>query len=160
MATVEDAILAIRSAVQDLGGPETKLGGRAPLDQVRWIGKLLGFEWPRVYLDLIAKHNGVVVNYAHLLEFFDAFRLFVVHRDPWHALQFWPAAEDGCGDYWVLPLREQKEGDCPVYFLDHETDAGMAAPTEIVAQSLPAFVVDYMTGSWVQEPDDGDEDDS
>jgi hypothetical protein len=157
MPNVQDAILAIRSAVQDLGDSETTLGGPAPLHEVRWVGKLLGFEWPQAYLDLIAKHDGVRVRGAELLDFYRAFRLFVAHREPWHRLAFWPVAADGCGDYWVLPLRERKEGDCPVYFLDHETEAGMSAPTKVAASSVAAFVIDYMTGFWVQEPDDGEE---
>jgi hypothetical protein len=76
--------------------------------------------------------------------FFEAFQTFIVYREPWHRVQFWPIAEDGCGDYWVLPLKEQQNGICPVYFLDHETEAGMAAPDQVVADSIAAFVIDYM----------------
>jgi hypothetical protein len=151
MATVREAILAIRETVQDHGDDRTVIGKPARLDEVNWLGGLLGFTWPQQYLDLIAAHDGVTVRQADVPPFFEAFRTFVVHREPWQALQFWPIAEDRCGNYWVLPLREQQNGDCPVYFLDHESDTGMAAPAEVVADSIPAFIIDYMHSMWVRE---------
>ena len=144
MATVADAILAIRSAVQDFGDEHTNIGGPAHLDQVQWLGALLGWAWPRTYFDLLAKHDGVRLRHAHIPDFFSAFRSFVVHREPWHRLQYWPIADDGCGNYWVMALAQQRDGDCPIHFLDHETNTGLAAPDYIAARSLPDFVVDYM----------------
>jgi hypothetical protein len=154
MATVRDAILAIRQTVQDHGNEDTFIGLPASLDQVNWLGMLLGFTWPQHYLDLITVHDDVTVRQAHMPAFFDAFRTFIVHRDPWQMSQFWPIAEDGCGDYWVLPLKEQHDGDCPVYFLDHETDTGMAAPDRVVSDSIAAFVIDYMHSIWARGDDE------
>lgn len=152
--TIDDAILAIRSAVQDFGDAETWIGRPADLDQVRWLGQLLGWEWPRSYLELIARHDGVRVRQASMPAFFDAFRLFITHRDPWHSLLYWPVARDGCGDYWVIAVHNQEDGDCPVYFLDHETNTGIGAPARVAAPSLPAFVVQYMSSTWARPPAD------
>jgi hypothetical protein len=131
------------------------LEGPARLDEINWLGNLLGFIWPREYLDLLAAHDGVTVRQAHIPSFFDAFRAFIVHREPWHKLQFWPIAEDRCGNYWVLALKEQQNGDSPVYFLDHETETGMAAPDRVVADSIAVFVADYMQSDWARGDDEG-----
>jgi hypothetical protein len=151
MANLREAILVIRETVQDHGDEHTFIGRPGRLDEVNWLGKLLGFTWPQAYLDLIRGHDGVTVRKAHIPPFFDAFRSFIVHREPWHALHFWPIAEDGCGDFWVLSLKEQQNGDCPVYFLDHETETGMAAPDRFVANSIATFIIDYMQGSWARD---------
>jgi hypothetical protein len=153
MPTVREAILVIRQTVQDHGDRQTSIGKPARLDQVRWLGKLLGFNWPSEYLELLSAHDGVTIRQAHIPAFFDAFRTFIVHRETWQSLQYWPIAEDGCGDYWVLPLKEQENGGCPVYFLDHETEAGLGGPTEIAAKSIGAFVIDYMQSGWARGDD-------
>lgn len=62
--TAERAILAIRHVVQDHGDEGTRLGQAALLEGIRWFGGLLGWSWPPSYLEVLGKHDGVMVQDA------------------------------------------------------------------------------------------------
>ncbi len=144
MASAADAIQAIRHMVQDHGDELTRLGGNAPVSGVIWFGQLLGWRWPPSYLQVIGKHDGVLVQDAIVFSFLESFQLFLTLHTCWHRpAGYWPVATDGCGNYYALSFGSQnEEGECPVAFFDmieSETE-----PLEEVAHTYADFVVQHV----------------
>jgi hypothetical protein len=144
--TTDDAVSAIRHVVQEHGDEHTVLGAAADAAPIQWFGELLGWQWPHSYLVVLAKHDGVMVQDAIVHSFLKSFECFLVHHDRWYKPRhFWPVAEDGCGNYWVLCLRQSKaNNECPVAFLDHESDGGYLHPEHIAAETYADFVIMQM----------------
>jgi hypothetical protein len=121
--TTNQAVLAIRRAVQEAGEDFEHIGGAADVDQIRWFAeRLLGWRWPPSYIAVLNKHDGVRFTSPILFSFHESIKVFLVFRDQWYVDRHrWPVGGDGCGSYWVLNLDEQREdGECPVVFIDHE----------------------------------------
>lgn len=142
--TSEQAILAIRHVVQDHGDEHTRLGRAAHGEGVRWFGGLLGWAWPPSYLEVIARHDGVMVRDAWILSFMESVERFLLIHEEWHRPDgFWPVASDGCGNDFALSFgHRDASGEAPVVFFDmiesrHE-------PVETVAGSYAAFIVRQM----------------
>ena len=144
MATPDEAVAAIRKAAQDYGDEHTVIGRPADVGAVRWVGQLLGWEWPQDYVAILSKHNGVEVRFAILYAFLKSFEMFLLFREEWHEPRpFWPVADDECGNYWALDLGRMESGGnaCPVVFFDH--GQSIAEPVEEL-ESYSAFVVRLM----------------
>src|SRR3954469_11720093 len=82
--TSEQAILAVRHVVQDHGDEGTTLGRSALCEGVRWFGGLLGWSWPPTYLEVIGKHDGVMVQDAWVFGFLESVERFLLLHEAWH----------------------------------------------------------------------------
>jgi hypothetical protein len=142
--TSEQAILAIRHVVQDHGDEGTRLGDAALCDGIRWFGSLLGWAWPTSYLEVIGKHDGVMVRDAWVFSFLESVERFLFLHERWHRPDgFWPVASDGCGNYFALSLgRTHPLGESPVVFFDMIESP--EEPVELVAENYAAFIVGHM----------------
>ncbi len=144
MATSQDAILAIRHVVQEHGDESTRLGRPADQDAIKWFGHLLGWEWPPCYLEVLAKHDGVLVRDAIVFGFLKSIESFLILYPVWHRRDgFWPVASDGCGNYYALAMAQRdKAGECPVVFLEMITSA--ETPAYSADESYVDFVSSHM----------------
>jgi hypothetical protein len=143
MSETDAAVLAIRHVVQDHPDEGTRLGDRTDIEPVRWFGQLLGWVWPPSYLNVLSRHNGVMVQHAILFGFVESIEVFLLYHQSWHRVGYWPVASDGCGNYFVLALKEQGvDGECPVIFID--TIASAQEPAYTVAVSYARFVRAHM----------------
>lgn len=144
MASATEAVRAIRHVVQEHGDAHTRLGGTANLRGIVWFGQLLGWRWPPSYLQIIEKHDGVLVQDAIVWSFLESFEAFLRFHDAWHRPDgFWPVATDGCGNYYALSFALQHEsGECPVVFFDM-IESG-TEPREEVAPTYADFVIQHM----------------
>jgi hypothetical protein len=143
--TAEDAVRAIRHVVQKHGDAGTRLGGPADRDALDWFGRLLGWHWPPSYLDVLARHDGVVVQDAIVFGFLESVGRFLTLHGLWHRpAGFWPVASDGGGNYYALALgRRDAAGECPVVFF--EILASAEQPECTVAENFADFLFDHMT---------------
>jgi hypothetical protein len=118
--TSQQAILAIRHVVQDHGDEGTRLGRAADCEGIRWFSGLLGWSWPPSYLEVLAKHDGVVVQLALIFSFLESIQRFLFLHGEWHRPDgFWPVASDGCGNYFALSFSNPRpSGEAPVIFFD------------------------------------------
>ena len=144
MSETDAAVSAIRHVVQDHPDEGTKLGGRADLDSVRWFGQILGWAWPPSYLDLLSRHNGVVVQHVILLGFVQSIEQFLLHFRSWHRPDgYWPIASDGCGNYFALALgKRDLAGESPIVFID--TITSVHEPAYTAAINYARFVHEHM----------------
>ncbi len=141
--TSEQAVLAIRHVVQEHGDEETKVGGSATLSGIVWFGQLLGWQWPQSYLEVLEKHDGVLVQDAIIFSFLHSFECFLFLRDDWQELAFWPVATDGCGNYYALSLNQSDSaGECPVVFF--EMMQSQEEPSEVFAPTYAEFICKRM----------------
>jgi hypothetical protein len=141
MVTADDAVLAIRHAVQEHGDEHYRLGEPASIENVCWFGSLLGWTWPASYLAVLRKHNGVWVKGAMILSFLESIDIFLIFHETWHKPNgFCPVASDGCGNYFVLSIGELGAmGECPVVFLEYGTEN-----IGIVGRTYAEFVVNHL----------------
>lgn len=144
MDASQQALLAIRHVVQEHGDEHYRLGHSASLDAIRWFGSLLGWSWPRSYLDVLAKHDGVVVQMAIVFSFIESVDRFMLLHDHWHRPDgYWPVAGDGCGNYYALAMANRNDGgECPVVFF--EMIQNREAPVYQVATNYAEFIVEHM----------------
>lgn len=144
MSEVEAAVRAIRHVVQDHGDAGTRLGGQANAEAVHWFGRLLGWDWPRSYVDILTRHDGVMVQDAIVFGLVESIERFLMLREAWHRPDgYWPVASDGCGNYYALAIgRRDSVGECPVVFF--EMIASPEQPESTVAESYAAFVRGHM----------------
>ena len=144
MATSEDAILAIRHVVQEHGDAHTRLGRAARIEGMQWFGRLLGWSWPRNYVEVLGKHDGVLVQDAIVFGFLESIDAFLLYHDAWHRpAGYWPVAGDGCGNYFCLALRQSAGAEEePVVFF--EMIESRDTPARRVANSYAAFVAKHM----------------
>jgi hypothetical protein len=142
--TAGDAILALRHVVQDHSDARTTIGLPTRIDEVEWVGRLLGWTWPPSYLEVLSKHDGVGVSVADLYSFIQSFQFLMHRRDYWHRPDgFWPVAGDGCGSCWALWFGGQDaQRECPVLFFEKEFS--LDEPYQLVAPSYAAFVAGSM----------------
>lgn len=144
MITTEQAIHAIRYVVQEHGNAHTIIGQHAKTDDIVWLTGLLGMPIPPLYLQILSTHDGVHVIDRELYSLRESFDSLMLFRDEWlGSTQFWPVADDGCGNYYVL-LTQQKSntGESPVAFLDHEIS--LTEPEFLVASSYAHFCLFQM----------------
>ena len=140
--TADDAVLAIRHAVQEAGEDFESIGKPAHLEAIRWFGdRLLQWRWPRSYTDVLRKHDGVRFLTPILFGFNESISTFLAFQDLWlRDRRRWPVGGDGCGSYWVLSLDEQREdGEWPVRFIDHED--GPISEGQLAGATYADFVV-------------------
>ncbi len=144
MATIEEAVLALRHVVQEHGDEGTELGEPADGKGVRWFGQLLGWEWPSSYVEMLERHNGVVVQDAIVFKFLESIDLFLRLHESWHRPDgYWPVASDGCGNYFALALGQRDSAsECPVVYFDMMEDS--EKPQTTIASSYPAFIMERM----------------
>jgi hypothetical protein len=130
--------------VQDHPDEGTRLGSRADAEAVRWFGQVLGWAWPPSYVDVLSRHDGVVVQDAILLGFVASIERFLPYHRSWYRPGgYWPIASDGCGNYFALALGQRDAaGECPVVFIDTMADA--EEPAYTVAASYAGFVRGHM----------------
>ena len=142
--TSERAILAIRHVVQGHGEEGTRLGRAAPCEGILWFGGLLGWSWPPSYLEVIGKHDGVMVRHAWVFSFLESVETILFLHGEWHKPDgFWPVATDGCGNYFALSFGHPRpSGEAPVVFFD--MIESQEQPVETVAESYAAFIVRQM----------------
>jgi cell wall assembly regulator SMI1 len=144
LATAREAVEAVRHVVQEHGDDHSRLGGPADPDAVRWFARLLGWEWPPSYVDVLASHDGVLVEDAIVYRFVESIETLLLRHQSWHRPDgFWPVASDGCGNYYALALAQrQGGGECPVVFFDMIADRDR--PADAVAPSYADFVCGLM----------------
>lgn len=144
MAIVQDAVLAIRHVVQEHGDQCTRIGGPANIESIRWFGRLLGWTWPASYIEVLAQHDGVIVQDAIVFRFLESIEVFLLFHSTWHQpTGYWPVASDGCGNYFALALGPQNSaGECPVVFF--EMISSEVDPKFTVAPSYADFVCGHM----------------
>ena len=144
MMKAEEAVRAIRHVVQDHGDEGTRLGGPANLESLHWFGRLLGWEWPPSYVQVLARHDGVVVQDAIVFRFVESIERFLMLHAAWHHPGgFWPVGSDGCGNYFALSLgRRDPAGECPVVFF--EMIASAEQPEYTAASDYAEFVRDHL----------------
>ncbi len=143
MATVENALNAIRHVVQDHSDEGTHLGVPADMESIHWFGRLLGWEWPPSYVELLSRHNGVNVQDAIVFGFLESIEIMLQHRETWRHQGYWPVATDGCGNFFVMALGQRvASGEGPVIFLDAAAETN--DQPSVVATSYPDFIVDQM----------------
>jgi hypothetical protein len=142
----DEAVQALRHVVQEHGDEHTVIGRPAHLPGILWFGQLLGWRWPSTYLQVLEKHDGVLVQDAILFSFLESVENFLtVHHSRWHRPDgYWPVGSDGCGNYYALAFAEQDEsGECPVVFFEMIQSA--THPRERVAATYADFVCQHMT---------------
>jgi hypothetical protein len=144
MATVDEALSAIRHAVQDHGDSDTFLGSPVALYDMIWFGRILGWEWPRSYTDVLCKHNGTRVQDAIAFSFIESIECFLSYHDEWHRPDgYWPVSSDGCGNYYCLVMgRNDQSGECPVVFF--EMISSTDQPQSTVAPNYAGFILKLM----------------
>lgn len=148
MIPPQEAIGAIHHVVQDHGDGQSRLGGPAPVEGMKWFARLLGWNWPPSYLGVLGRHDGVIVCDAILLSFTESFAVFLLYHDIWQREMYWPVAADGCGNYWTISLAQSRpDGECPVLFL--ETCTG-DTEGKIEADSYSDFVAKQMARQCVR----------
>lgn len=135
---IEDAVLAIRRAVQESAELGTKIGPPGNLDGISWFGTVMAIRWPKSYLSILARHDGVLVGDAILFSFEESIQRMLVLRDTFRLRGYWPVGEDGCGNYYVLSLSEERDGECPVRFIESSLDY---QPTGLCFASYAQYVV-------------------
>ncbi len=142
--TSEQAILVIRHVVQDHGDEGTRRGQATFCEGIRWFGGLLGWSWPASYLEVIGKHDGVMVQDAWVFSFLESVERFLLLHEPWHKPDgFWPVASDGCGNVFALAFgHPSPSGEVPVVFFD--MIESRERPVETIAESYAAFIVHHM----------------
>jgi hypothetical protein len=141
MTTSDQAVLAIRHAIQDHGDENYRLGQPAWLDNIRWFGKLLGWTWPPSYLEVLAKHDGAWIHDAIFLSFLESIDLLLLFHKEWHRRDgYWAVAHDECGNYLALSFGSQDPyAECPVVFLEYGTNE-----VGTVAVTYAEFVVKHL----------------
>lgn len=144
MAPVEEAVMAIRHVVQNHGDEGTILGDLIDPNPLHWFGRLLGWEWPPSYTELLARHDGVTVQDAIVFRFAESMERFLSLHEDWHRPDgYWPVASDGCGNYFALSLgKRDPAGECPVVFF--EMISSCEQPDSTVAMSYAEFVRSLM----------------
>jgi SMI1-KNR4 cell-wall len=144
MPTSDEAVLAIRHVVQEHGDKHTRLGRPAGIEGIRWFGRLLGWVWPRSYIEVLAKHDGVLVQDAILYGFLESIQVFLLLHDSWHRpAGFWPVASDGSGNFFALAFEHHgRAGEPPIVFF--EMIESREQPTYWAADSYAEFVVEHM----------------
>ena len=141
MTTPDQAVHAIRHAVQEHGDENYRLGRSASIDNIHWFGDLLGWTWPTSYLDVLAKHDGACINHVILTSFLESIEFFLIFHKEWHQKDgYWAVSHDGCGNYYALSFRDQDaQGECPVVFLEYGRSV-----EGTVAASYAEFVVEHL----------------
>lgn len=137
------AINAIRHVIQVHAGSDFRLGRGGNIDGIHWFGKLLGWTWPPSYIDVLSKHDGVMVGNAIIYSFLQSVEIFMILHQEWHRMDgYWPVATDGCGNYFVLAMgKATSTGVCPVEFI--ESTSGFE-PAYGFAEDYAGFICQKM----------------
>lgn len=141
MTTSDEAVLAIRHVVQEHGDEGTVLGNAFERRSVRWFGQLLNWDWPETYVEVLARHDGVMVLDAIVFSFLRSIECFMFLHEGWHRPDgYWPVGSDGCGNYYALAMGQRTlSGECPVVFFESRWEE-----PEIVAENYADFMVGRM----------------
>jgi hypothetical protein len=140
--TAEHAVSSIRHVVQEHGDEHTKLGVSGSAEGIKWVGNLLGWSWPPSYLEVIEKHDGVMVGDVVLFSFLESFDCLMRLHDQWHGVNgFWPVGSDGCGNFYAFAAGPVS-GEPPVVFLDM-IESSMR-PVASLGDNYAAWVVERM----------------
>jgi len=144
----QDAVAAIRHAVQEHGDQHTTIGRGVNLDGVEWFARLLGWgAWPSSYLGVLEKHDGVTIGGTYLYSFARSVELLTLFHGYWHTgAGYWPVASDGCGNYHALAMGERgPSGECPVVFFEM-----IQSPIEPIEQAAPTYA-DFVVQQMAEE---------
>lgn len=122
------AVDTLRSAIQATRVRDARIGKPADLEAALWIGKLLGFTWPRSYLAILGKHDGFFLGRCTVFSLAQSLEVMLMFRETFRRRGHWPVGGDGCGSYFVLAVHELHARECPVYFADGNDDWIARAP--------------------------------
>lgn len=143
---LQDAIEIVQHVIQDHADEDYNLGKPANMGKVKWLAKLLGWNFPENYLEFISIFDGVHAGGYEVISSDRAFDVLSVFEKRWHKPNgYWPVGSDGCGDYWVMSISQQGE-NAPgtVFFYDHEIESDRSNLTEIYAPDYSTFVAKMM----------------
>lgn len=112
---------------------------------MKWFADRLGWSWPTSYVEVLSRHDGVLVQDANVYGFLESIDHFVnILHGSWHRPNgYWPVGNDGCGNYYALFMAQPpRSDDSPVMFF--EMIESQEQPSRTVAANYPEFVTQQM----------------
>ena len=121
--STSDAITAIQYALQNCDEGEFQFNKKKfDVESLEWFGTLISFTWPRSYKEILQKFNGFSIGNTHVYSFIESIEILRTFREKFKNEQYWPIGTDGCGNYYVLNTAKLEHEECPVFFLEADSD--------------------------------------